>query len=519
MSKTAEIYDTTLRDGTQAEGLSPTVGEKLRVAHLLDELGVHFIEGGWPGANPKDDEFFARAWNELDLDRSKLVAFGSTRRPRGAVVSDTQLQALLAAETDFICIVGKSWDRHVTEALNTSLDEGLDMVGESVTFLKDRGKRVFFDAEHFFDGFKRNPEYALSVIETAARAGAERVVLCDTNGGALPHDIAPAVEAVTSRVDTVLGVHFHNDSDCAVANSLTALALGVHQVQGCINGYGERTGNADLCSVIPNLSLKSDVQTSPSESLSRLYPIAQQIADILGAPIDARRPYVGTSAFAHKGGLHTSGLARLEGAYEHISPGAVGNSARMLFSELMGRTTVLTVASEKGWDLDPDRAQALVDQVKQLEHAGYQFEAADGSFEMLVRRATEEHEDLFRLEALSVNIQANGEVTAKAQMRLTVGEESIEVSAEGDGPVNAMDQALRSALQDTYPEVKRLRLTDYKVRDLDSSDGTAARVRVLIETSNGESSWGTVGVHQNIIEASWQALSEGIMLGLLRARA
>jgi 2-isopropylmalate synthase len=519
MNKTAEIYDTTLRDGTQAEGLSPTVGEKLRVVHLLDELGVHFIEGGWPGANPKDDEFFARARNELQLERSKLVAFGSTRRPRGTVENDTQLQALLAADTEFNCIVGKSWDRHVTEALNTSLEEGLDMVGESITFLRDRGKRVFFDAEHFFDGFKRNPEYALSVTETAARAGAERVVLCDTNGGALPHDIAPAVESVSTRVDTVLGVHFHNDSDCAVANSLTALSLGVHQVQGCINGYGERTGNADLCSVIPNLSLKSGVETIPGDSLSRLYPIAQQIADILGAPIDARRPYVGTSAFAHKGGLHTSGLARLEGAYEHVDPGSVGNSARMLFSELMGRTTVLTVAREKGWDLDPERAQALVDQVKQLEHAGYQFEAADGSFEMLVRRATEEHEDLFRLDSLSVNIQANGEVTARAQMRLTVGDETVEVSAEGDGPVNAMDQALRSALQDTNPEVKRLRLTDYKVRDLDSSDGTAARVRVLIETSNGESSWGTVGVHQNIIEASWQALSEGIMLGLLRAGA
>jgi 2-isopropylmalate synthase len=519
MNKTAEIYDTTLRDGTQAEGLSPTVGEKLRVVHLLDELGVHFIEGGWPGANPKDDEFFARARTELGLERSKLVAFGSTRRPRGEVGSDAQLQALLAADTEFICIVGKSWDRHVTEALKTSLEEGLDMVGESITYLRDRGRRVFFDAEHFFDGFRNNPDYALSVLETAGSAGAERVVLCDTNGGALPHDIAPAVEAVASRVDTVLGVHFHNDSDCAVANSLTALSLGVQQVQGCINGYGERTGNADLCSVIPNLSLKSGVETIPGDSLSRLYPIAQQIADILGAPIDARRPYVGASAFAHKGGLHTSGLARLEGAYEHVNPGAVGNSARMLFSELMGRTTVLTVARERGWDLDPDRAQALVDQVKQLEHAGYQFEAADGSFEMLVRRATEDHKELFRLESLSVNIQANGEVTAKADLTLTVGDETVQVSAQGDGPVNAMDQALRSALQDTYPEVKRLRLTDFKVRDLDSSDGTAARVRVLIETTNGESNWGTVGVHQNIIEASWQALSEGIMLGLLRAQA
>ena len=521
MNRTAEIYDTTLRDGTQAEGLSPTVGEKLRVVRLLDELGVHFIEGGWPGANPKDDEFFARAKRELDLERSTLVAFGSTRRPRGEVGTDAQLQALLAADTEFICIVGKSWDRHVTEALNTSLEEGLAMVGESIEFLRDRGKRVFFDAEHFFDGFGNNPEYALSVLDTAARAGAERIVLCDTNGGALPSDIAPAIASVTARIDTTLGVHFHNDSDCAVANSLTALSLGVHQVQGCVNGYGERTGNADLCSLIPNLSLKSGVETIPGESLARLYPIAQQIADILGAPIDARRPYVGTSAFAHKAGLHTSGLARLEGAYEHIDPGAVGNSARMLFSELMGRSTVLAVAEQKGGDLDAEKAQALVDQVKELEHAGYQFEAADGSFEMLMRRATADFEELFEVRSLSVNIQTNpeGKVTAIASLALVVDGDVVEVTAEGDGPVNAMDEALRKALETSYPDVKRLRLTDFKVRDLDSSDGTAARVRVLIETTDGDSTWGTVGVHQNIIQASWQALSEGITVGLLRSGA
>lgn len=517
MNQTAEIYDTTLRDGTQAEGLSPTVGEKLRVVRLLDELGVHFVEGGWPGANPKDDEFFARARGELDLERSKLVAFGSTRRPRGSVETDAQLQALLAADTDYICIVGKSWDRHVTGALNASLEEGLDMVGESIEFLRDRGKRVFFDAEHFFDGFRHNPDYALSVVETAAGAGAERVVLCDTNGGALPSAIAPAIAAVRSRTDTLLGVHFHNDSDCAVANSMSALDLGVHQVQGCINGYGERTGNADLCSVIPNLTLKSGVETIPAESLPRLYPIAQQIADILGAPIDARRPYVGTSAFAHKAGLHTSGLSRLEGAYEHIDPGAVGNSARMLFSELMGRATVMSVAEKRGWRIDHDTAQDLVDRVKELEHAGYQFEAADGSFEMLMRRATPDFVELFELEALSVQIRANGDVTATADLVLRVDGRRVEVSAQGDGPVNAMDQALRQALGELYPEVMRLRLTDFKVRDLDSSDGTAARVRVLIETTNGESSWGTVGVHQNIIEASWQALSEGIMVGVLRS--
>jgi 2-isopropylmalate synthase len=326
---------------------------------------------------------------------------------------------------------------------------------------------------------------------------------------------------VSSRIDTTLGVHFHNDSDCAVANSMTALAHGVYQVQGCINGYGERTGNADLCSVIPNLSLKSGVETIPAESLARLYPIAQQIAEILGAPIDSKRPYVGASAFAHKAGLHTSGLARLEGAYEHIDPGAVGNSARMLFSELMGRSTVLAVAEQKGWDLDAEKAQALVDQVKELEHAGYQFEAADGSFEMLMRRATADFEELFEVRSLSVSIQTNpeGKVTAIASLALVVDGDVVEVTAEGDGPVNAMDEALRKALETSYPDVKRLRLTDFKVRDLDSSDGTAARVRVLIETTDGDSTWGTVGVHQNIIQASWQALSEGITVGLLRSGA
>jgi 2-isopropylmalate synthase len=519
MNKTAEIYDTTLRDGTQAEGLSPTVGEKLRVVRLLDELGVHFIEGGWPGANPKDDEFFERAKTELVLERSRLVAFGSTRRPGTRPEDDPQLEALLAAETDFVCLVGKSSELHVTKALNTSLEEGLDMVGSSVEYLRSLGKTVFFDAEHFFDGYRANADYSLAVLAAAADAGAERIVLCDTNGGALPGDVAPTISAVREHVATALGVHFHNDSDCAVANSLTALSSGVFQVQGCINGYGERTGNADLCSLIPNLSLKSDVATIPEDSLSRLYPISQQIAEILGAPVDARRPYVGASAFAHKAGLHTSGLARLEGAYEHIDPAAVGNTARMLFSELMGRSTVLTVAAEKGWDLDPEMAQLLVDQVKDLEHAGYQFEAADGSFEMLLRRASGEDVALFHVDDLKVNIHTDGagEVMATAFLKVKVGDEVIEVSAQGDGPVNAMDQALRAALEDSYPEMKRLRLIDFKVRDLDSAEGTAARVRVLVETTNGDSSWGTVGVHQNIIEASWQALVEGMLVGLLRA--
>lgn len=521
MSKRVEIYDTTLRDGTQAEGLSPTVGDKLRVARLLDRLGVDFIEGGWPGANPKDDEFFERAKSELELDTSTLVAFGSTRRPGQAPERDEQLARLLAADTDVLCIVGKSWHRHVTHALNTSLEEGVAMVGESIEYLRSQGRRVFFDAEHFFDGYRENPEFAVSVLDAAAAAGAERLVLCDTNGGSLPRYASQTVTELVARFDIPLGVHFHNDGACAVANSLAAVEAGAHQVQGCINGYGERTGNADLCSVIPNLVLKMGRRALPTKHLDHLHPIAHEIAEIMNSPIAARHPYVGSSAFAHKAGLHTSGLARLDGAYEHIDPALVGNTARQLFSELMGRTTLLEVADSRGWRMDADLAQKIVDQVKELEHRGYQFEAADGSFELLARRAAGLKDDYFELESLLVTISADGDgnASAMATLRLGIGGEEVELVRAGDGPVHAMDQALRAALEPRYPAVSSMHLTDFKVRDLDSSDGTAARVRVLIETADGESTWGTVGVHQDIIEASWEALSDGIRVGLLRAEA
>ncbi|MFO7298636.1 MAG: citramalate synthase [Actinomycetes bacterium] len=521
MTRQAEIYDTTLRDGTQGMGVSPTPGEKLRVARLLDELGVHFIEGGWPGANPKDDEFFERAKTELRLERATLVAFGSTRRPRGRVSDDAQLQALLRADTDFVCIVGKSWDRHVLKALDTSLEDGLAMVGESIEFLRERGKRVFFDAEHFFDGYRGNREYALAVVETAARAGAERIVLCDTNGGTLPHQVADTVRTVAERVDTALGVHFHNDSGCAVANTVLAFQAGATQLQVCVNGYGERTGNADLCSVVPNLTLKLGVDTIPAEGVGMLHSTAHRVAEIMGKPVEPNRPYVGSAAFAHKAGLHTSGLARLEGAYEHIDPKLVGNSATMLVSELMGRSTVLSMASRNGWELDPATAQALVERVKTLEAEGYQFEAAEGSLELLVRGETGGYEDPF--ETLGVEVRSgtgpDGEVVAVAELRLRIGGGEVTVTAKApNGPVDALDRALREALRPTHPEVDGLRLVDFKVRDLDSSDGTAARVRVLVETSDGYTSWGTVGVHRNIIQASWLALSDGIKVGLVRAR-
>ena len=521
MSDRVEIYDTTLRDGTQAEGLSPTVGDKLRVAALLDRLGVDFIEGGWPGANPKDDEFFERAKTELELNTATLVAFGSTRRPKRRPERDEGLTRLLNADTDVVCIVGKSWDRHVLHALKVSLEEGVAMVAESVEYLCSQGRRVFFDAEHLFDGYRDNPEFALLVLTAAATAGAERVVLCDTNGGTLPRQVASVMNELKDSIDIPLGVHFHDDGACAVANSLAAVDAGAIQVQGCMNGYGERTGNADLCSVIPNLVLKMDRRALAGDGIDNLHSIAHEIAEVMNSPIEPRRPYVGTSAFAHKAGLHTSGLARLEGAYEHIDPALVGNTARQLFSELMGRATLLQAAASRGWDLDQELAQTIVDQVKELEHLGYQFEAADGSFELLVRRAMGTAGNHFDLRSLLVTINADGQrhASATATLRLEVDGKDVELARAGDGPVHAMDEVLRAALGPHYPEVESFHLTDYKVRDLDSSDGTAARVRVLIETSDGESTWGTVGVHQNIIEASWEALSDGIRVGLLRATA
>lgn len=519
MDNRVEIYDTTLRDGTQASGLSPTVGDKLRVATLLDRLGVHYIEGGWPGANPKDDEFFARAADELDLGTATLVAFGSTRRPRREAADDEQLHKLLEAGTEVVCIVGKSWLLHVTDALRATADEGLAMVADSVAYLRDAGRRVFFDAEHFFDGYRDDPAYALAVLESAGAAGAERLVLCDTNGGTLPVAVQAAVSDVAGRFDVPLGVHFHNDGGCAVANSLVAVEAGAYQVQGCLNGYGERTGNADLCTVIPDLSLKQGRPTVPEENVDHLYAIAHEVAEVMNAPVDPRHPYVGSAAFAHKAGLHTSGLARLEGAYEHIDPVLVGNSPQLLFSELMGRATLLSVAEQEGWDLDAGTAQQVVDRVKELEHAGYQFEAADGSFELLVRDAMGWKQPFFTVRSRSIVMDGteDGDPAVRASLTVEVAGEQLEVSSAGDGPVHALDQALRAALEPVYPELKGVHLTDYKVRDLDSEDGTAARVRVLIETSNGDETWGTVGIHHNVIEASWEAMRDGIVVGLLHA--
>ena len=520
MTQRVEIYDTTLRDGTQQEGISLTAGDKLRICSLLDDLGVAYIEGGWPGANPKDDEFFARAATELELRNASLVAFGSTRRSGVTAEDDEQVQALLAANTSTVCLVGKAWDYHVEHALRTSLDEAIAMVQDTVAFFRSHGRDVFFDAEHFFDGHRDNRDFALAVLRGAHEAGASRLVMCDTNGGFLSHDVERIVGDVTDSIsDATFGCHFHNDSGMAVGNSLTAVRTGVFQVQGCINGYGERTGNADLCSVIPNLSLKMGVETIPEERLARLTSVSHHIAEVINLTLDPHLPYVGSSAFTHKAGLHTSAIARKPDAYEHMRPQDIGNSTRVVVSELAGRSTVLAKAKMSGLDLTPAQAQAVVDEIKVKEHEGYLFEAADGSFELVARRAMGWTQDFFTLESYRVFVEnRDGEVAAEATVKVHVGDERIVSTREGDGPVSALDRALRAALRGRYPEVDRFKLTDYRVRDLHSSDGTSARVRVLTSHSNVDSTWDCVGVHQNIIDASWTAVAEGLVVGLLRTQ-
>ena len=516
---TLEIYDTTLRDGSQQEGISLTVADKLRVARLLDELGVGFIEGGWPGANHKDTEFFARA-DELDLRTARLVAFGMTRRPGGRVDGDEVLRHLLDAGTEHVCIVGKAWDYHVREALRTDLGEGVRMVGESVEHLVSHGRRVFFDAEHYFDGFAANPDFSLAVLRAAHEAGAERLVLCDTNGGSLPGPSLRTIAATQEAIpDAVLGVHFHNDIGTAVASSLMAVEVGVTQVQGCLNGYGERTGNADLGILIPDLQLKMGIEVIPPDRLSLLSPIAHHVAEIVNIALDPRHPWVGSSAFTHKAGLHTSALARRPDAYEHEPPDRVGNRTRMVVSEMAGKASIVAKAEELGLEVDDHLARKVLEVVKEREHVGYHYEAADGSLELLMRELAGWTQPWFHLESFRVESTrwAGEEVTAEATVKLIVeGQRRISVG-EGVGPVHALDQALRGALVEHHPAVADLRLVDYRVRVLDSADGTSARVRVLLETADHESSWGTIGVHENVIEASWEALSEGIVLGLLRA--
>ncbi|MFQ5557706.1 MAG: citramalate synthase, partial [Acidimicrobiales bacterium] len=453
-----DIYDTTLRDGSQLEGISLTVADKLRIAELLDHLGVAYIEGGWPGANPKDDELFRRAAGELVLGTSRFVAFGSTRRAKGRVDDDPTLRNLIGAGTDVVCIVGKCWDYHVTEALRTTLDEGVAMVADSVAHLVAEGKEVHFDAEHFFDGYRRNPEFSLRVVEAAAMAGATSVVLCDTNGGSLPPDIEAAVSDVVAHIDRAVGIHLHNDAGCGVANALAAVRAGATQVQGTINGYGERVGNCDLVPIIANLELKMGVRALPEGRLDRLTDVAHHVAELANQRVDPQQPYVGTTAFAHKAGLHTSALSRRSDAYEHVDPVSVGNATRVLVSEMSGRSTLEMKAAELGIEIGAGMLGDVIDTLKRLEHEGYHFEAADASLELLMRGAAGWSQEYFRLESFRVNLDHRSgtgarvwndvavEVGTEATVKLWVGDERRVAVGEGNGPVNALDAALRGAL-------------------------------------------------------------------------
>ena len=513
------IYDTTCRDGSQLEGISLTVDDKMRICEQLDWLGVHYIEGGWPGANPKDDEFFRRAQTGLHLESSTLVAFGSTRRPKGKVDSDPTLLKLVEAKTSHVCIVGKCWDYHVTEALRVELDEGVAMVADSVAFLAGAGLDVMFDAEHFFDGYRGNPEFALRVLEAAATAGVSHLVLCDTNGGSLPTDVEEAVAAVTAYLDAPVGIHPHDDSGCGVANALAGVRGGASQVQGTINGYGERTGNANLTTIIPNLMLKMGVEAIPADRLERLTPVSHHIAELCNMALDPQQPYVGTSAFAHKAGLHVSAIARRPDAYEHVEPDAVGNGTRFVVSELAGKSTLQLKAKQLGLELDGPVLGEVVDTLKRLEHEGYHFETADASLELLIREAGGWHQPYFEVESFRVitDRKLDKSFDTEATIKVKVGEQRLVAVGEGNGPVNSLDAALRQALGPHHTELDRIHLTDYKVRVLDTHKGTGAVTRVLIDTTDGNSDWTTIGVSENVIEASWLALRDSIVYGLLVA--
>lgn len=521
ISDAFHIYDTTLRDGAQQEGLNLSVLDKLAIARHLDDLGVGFIEGGWPGAIPKDTEFFNRARSELVLKNATFVAFGSTRRPSIKAADDLLLRALQDSGAKVVTLVAKSHDRHVELALKTQLAENLAMIKESIQFLKAGGQRVFLDAEHFFDGYKSNPAYALEVVHTAVEAGADIVALCDTNGGALPDELAQVVYDVLGATSARLGIHCHNDTGCAIANSLAAVGAGVTHVQGTLNGYGERTGNADLVSIIANLELKKNMKVLPDGALAEAFRISHAVAEVTNVAPSARQPYVGISAFAHKAGLHASAIKVDPALYQHEDPESVGNDMRMLVSEMAGRASIELKSQELGVDLGDDKSVVgrVVDRVKAMEANGYTFEAADASFELLLREEIDgQRIHFFTIENWETTVIRNNlnEVTSKATVTILARGERIVAGGQGNGPVNAIDRALRSGLQKIYPELSKLELIDYKVRILEGRLGTGAITRVLVETSDGEGEWSTIGVHENVIAASAMALEDAVTYGLLR---
>jgi len=520
-----ELYDTTLRDGTQMEGISLSVEDKLKIAQKIDELGVHYIEGGWPGANPKDVEFFVRA-QSLNLTSARLAAFGMTRRAGGQADSDPTLRALLDARTPVVTLVGKASEMQVLEVLETTPEENLAMIAESIRYLKSQGRTVFFDAEHFFDGFSANPEYSLHCLRVAAEAGAECLVLCDTNGGTMTPRLVEAVRAAREAVSVAVGIHAHNDAEVAVANSLAAVEAGCTHVQGTINGYGERCGNANLISIIPNLKLKIGVDCVSDDQLARLTEVSHYVSEVANMVPNDHAPYVGVSAFAHKAGLHVAGMVKSEAAYQHTSPELVGNERRVLVSELAGQRNILTKIREQGIDVDltTEEARRLLEQVKLMESRGYQYEGAEASFELLVRRSRPGYQPHFELEDFWVVERRRtrpadgdeGDLQAEAMVKVSVGGELIQTASDGNGPVNALDAAVRKALLEFYPSLAAVKLVDYKVRIIDSAAGTGASVRVLIESTDGEEFWHTVGSSTDIIEASWLALADSLEWWLMR---
>jgi 2-isopropylmalate synthase len=522
MTRLIRLYDTTLRDGTQGEGVSFSMEDKVRIAQRLDALGIHYIEGGWPGSNPKDLRFFKRVQGAV-FKTAKISAFGATRRPGVRPQEDPNLQALVEAGPPVVTIFGKSWDFHVTAALGTTLEENIAMIGDSIAYLLKHFEEVIYDAEHFFDGFKRNRDYALATLRAAEAAGAHCLVLCDTNGGCVPGEIAGILTEVKKvvRPESPLGIHVHNDTECAVANTLAAVAEGVNHVQGTINGYGERCGNANLVSIIPNLMLKMGLESIPRENLRDLRDVSRFVSELANRKPWAAQPYVGDSAFAHKGGIHVSAVLKHPDTYEHVDPESVGNHRRVLVSELAGQSNILWKAREYGIDLDkntPD-ARRILELLKRLEDEGFQFEGAEASFELLMERALGNHRPYFELQGFRVIVEEQGsgtEPVAEATVKLRVKGIEEHTAASGNGPVNALDHALRKALEDFYPNLRQMSLLDYKVRILDESKATAAKTRVLITSGDGEETWGTVGVADNIIEASWQALVDSVEYKLRR---
>jgi len=522
---TVQLYDTTLRDGAGQEGISFSVEDKLKICQKLDELGIDFIEGGWPGSNPKDSEFFARAQNSR-LAHSTLVAFGSTRRMNSRVEEDLNLQALIQAKTKVITIVGKAWDKQVTRVLETTLEENLGMITDSISYLKAKGIRVFFDAEHFFDGYKGNSKYALQVVTAAAKADAESVVLCDTNGGALPQQIAEAIKAVQKVSPVPLGIHTHNDAELAVANSLAAVEAGVIHIQGTINGYGERCGNANLCSIIPTLKLKMGIDCVTDEQLSKLSDVSRYISELANMPHYDRLPYVGDDAFTHKAGIHVSGLVKWEDSYQHINPSLIGNRPHVVVSELAGKGSIISKAKERGIPVPKGKEiEKVLGQIKSLEKQGFQYDVAEASFDLLLRRAQPDYQPPFELVDFMVVVEKRRrpptrgnreEPLSEATIKVKVDDRTVHTAAEGDGPVNALDQALRKALLQFYPDLTAVKLIDYKVRILEETAGTESQVRVLIESSDGKENWRTVGSSTNIIEASWLALADSIEYWLIK---